>query len=138
MKKAFIFFSIICFSCSCDSIDDTLVLKNSTAKDVYYLVLDDSLRAAYLPHLEQSYQGSIRIIPAERAVKELMPGPPAEAWRAYTKDSKDGYLHLYTFNLDTLTANSWKELVLGNKFDKELKYTYTKLEQMNWTINITE
>ncbi len=136
MKKLIIILAIACLYWACDSVDDTLILKNQSQKDLYYLVLNDGLTAAYSPNANQSYEGSVQKLSSKSTMNEIRPGPRGKAWKGYAKASKDGFLHIFLFNLDTLKAYNWQEVVYQKKYEKELKFTYMQLEQMNWILPI--
>lgn len=142
MRKALLILLSVCMYYSCDYVDDTLILKNLTSEKLYYLVLNKDLTGGYNPMLDsngikQYYTNYVREILPSQAKNEIKPGKKG-VWKLYVKASKDNSLHIFLFNLDTLKTYDWRKVVYQKKYEKELKFTYQQLEEMNWIIPVTK
>jgi len=47
-------------------------------------------------------------------------------------------LHVFTFNLDTLTTYSWKEIIENNLYENKKDYSLAEVKSMNWEIKLIE
>jgi len=137
-----ILFGALLLLLSCDPIDDSLEIWNSSSKRVYYMtschenLVKDFQLTLEEQGIELNYLNVIDTVAPLSSKKEAIVGKRGEAWKAYIRKCDNGILRVYLFNIDTLVAYDFRDIAINNKYLVKKEYSLDDLQRLNWRIEL--
>lgn len=131
---------LIVFISSCDVRSDQLIIKNSCATTIYFIVTNKDLDSwnefPFLPN--ENLSGNW--YPKREGYTEYPELGPLSSgeqyWNNFISKSTDKKIHIYVFDEKTLQNNTWKNVVSKKLYKKEIELSLEELEKIHWTIDI--
>ncbi|MCX6304073.1 MAG: hypothetical protein NT040_03805 [Bacteroidetes bacterium] len=122
----------IAFSCTTDSWDSSLQIRNRSKRTIIYVTTTDTAITRF--NTAEYYLG--KPIPADSVKRATLFN---NDWNHYIDVSYNKKLNIYFFDADTIKKYMNMDYIVGNNlFIKKMEITKTELEKRKFIINVNQ
>lgn len=128
--------ALVCVLFSCSKSDDchnTIMMKNSTDKTIYYVYTLEEGFFNFDP-TNENYAVDLKVKPGENKMVRI--GFQLSCWEHVIANS-GGHVYFYIYDADFLEADTTEWQGAKNKYLKKYKLSVSDLKKMNWSIDYT-